>query len=93
MKIPTIVIIALVGVSFSENTEDSFDCPVMDIDFDGGDIGIIRDVASWQACGHICSSFDGCRFWTYGWHDCKLKNHNNGSHVAEGAVSGDKGCP
>ena len=78
------------------------DCPRIDIDYTGGNIKVIRNLKSWEACANECADNPKCKFFT--WvsvtytlsasltHRCYLKDRTNGEKTVKGLISGKSGC-
>ena len=79
----------------------------MDIDFEGSDITVIRNVFNWEECGEflnyflilsaaICLDMPDCLFWTLdnrdSQHRCIPKTSDAGYRTYEEHISGVRGC-
>merc|ERR1712018_668816 len=80
----------------------AFDCPMKGINFQGSDLGVQRDVQSWQECGELCQAqaAAGCLYWTWNsepasdeYGDCYTKYSDEGLTSDEDWISGEEACP
>merc|ERR1712126_289513 len=76
------------------HVEPRYECPEVNVDFNGNNIGYIPGVPDWRACGSICSLTPDCMFWTWNHvdHNCFLKTSDEGLANYYRTISGARGC-